>query len=204
MPDEKWQAIIDKYNELRKQIGQDPIKINMETGGFVVSEQSNKKRGDIRNDGYQKMVGNISTITGAIQQLGVDIPEGFSKTLGIMQVISTILIAIQSLATVTATTSALKSIPIIGMFLNRGGIVRAAGGYTVPGNYGYDAVPAMLTSGEVVLNSAQQGVLASRLSENNSVPSKTMAVINGDQMKLLLMNSAQANGKTISEYLEIK
>lgn len=204
VPDEKWQSIIDKYNELRKQIGQDPIKINMETGGFVVSEQSNKKRGDIKNDGYQKMVGNISTITGAIQQLGVDIPEGFSKTLGIMQVISTILIAIQSLATVTATTSALKSIPIIGMFLNRGGIVHAAGGYTVPGNYGYDAVPAMLTSGEVVLNSAQQGVLASRLSENNSMPTKTVAVINGDQVKLLLMNSAQANGKTISEYLEIK
>lgn len=50
-------------------------------------------------------------------------------------------------------------------FWNTGGIVHAASGYFVPGNFGYDAVPSLLTSGELVLNKAQQGALASQLQD---------------------------------------
>ena len=148
----------------------------------------------------------MSTITGALQQLGVEVPEGFSKTLGILQVISTITMAIQSLAAVTATTSALKAIPIIGWFLHNGGVVHAANGYSVPGNhYSNDMVPAMLNSGELVLNKAQQGNLASQLQDgsNGGNVGRSMATIESDQIRIVLQNGAQAKGMTLGEYLGI-
>ena len=199
--DEKWQEIRKKIEEI---IGK-PITIDVNTGTVNV-ENSNGKSAEKGKNDYNKIVGSMSTITGALQQLGVEVPEGFSKTLGILQVISTITMAIQSLAAVTATTSALKAIPIIGWFLHNGGVVHAANGYSVPGNhYSNDMVPAMLNSGELVLNKVQQGNLASQLQDsgNNGNVGRSMATIESDQIRIVLQNGAQAKGMTLGEYLGI-
>ena len=199
------QNILDQINEYLKEKGIDPIKLNFNTG--YVSSQSSGKSKEGKGD-YNKLVGSMSTITGALQQLGVEVPEGFSKTLGVLQVISTIVMAIQSLAAVTATTSALKSIPLIGWFLHNGGVVHAANGFsgTVPGNrFSGDQIPAMLDSGETVLNRAQSGIIASALNviDNGGNAGHTQATIESDQIVILLQNGAQARGKSIGEYLGI-
>ena len=199
--DEKWQEIRKKIEEI---IGK-PITIDVNTGTVNVENAKGKSAEKGKSD-YNKIVGSMSTITGALQQLGVEVPEGFSKTLGILQVISTITMAIQSLAAVTATTSALKAIPIIGWFLHNGGVVHAASGYSVPGNnYSGDMVPAMLNSGELVLNKAQQGNLASQLQDggNGGNVGRSMATIESDQIRIVLQNGAQAKGITLGEYLGI-
>lgn len=199
--DAKWQEIRKKIEEI---IGK-PITIDVNTGTVNVENAKGKSAEKGKSD-YNKIVGSMSTITGALQQLGVEVPEGFSKTLGILQVISTITMAIQSLAAVTATTSALKAIPIIGWFLHNGGVVHAANGYSVPGNhYSNDMVPAMLNSGELVLNKAQQGNLASQLQDggNGGNVGRSMATIESDQIRIVLQNGAQAKGMTLCEYLGI-
>ena len=84
-----------------------------------------------------------------------DVIGGIQSVVSILSAISTIVSAIE------AISAADTILPF-----HQGGIVRAASGYRVPGNYGYDAVPALLTSGEVVLNKAQQGNLAASLSGN--------------------------------------
>jgi hypothetical protein len=74
------------------------------------------------------------------------------------------LTGISSLITIITAIQGTKATPVIGWALAGGGVVHAAGGYTVPGNlYSGDQVPAMLNSGELVLNRAQQSTLASQL-----------------------------------------
>lgn len=112
--------------------------------------------------------GSISQIVGGIKQLGIGIPEGFSKAIGAIQTVAAILTGISTIVTIIAAIQGTKAIPVVGWALARGGVVKAAGGYTVPGNnYSNDMVPALLNSGELVLNKAQQGNLASQLSGQN-------------------------------------
>ena len=218
--DAKWQDIRKKIEEI---IGK-PITIDVNTGTVNVENAKGKSAEKGKND-YNKIVGSMSTITGALQQLGVEVPEGFSKTLGILQVISTITMAIQSLAAVTATTSALKAIPIIGWFLHNGGMVpefanggligKAAGGMMIPGNsfsgdnlrLPVDGGRGMIgvNSGELILNKAQQGNLASQLQDggNGGNVGRSMATIESDQIRIVLQNGAQAKGMTLGEYLGI-
>ena len=125
-----------------------------------------------------------------------------------MQVVTTIVMTLQSLAGITAATSAAKSIPIIGWFLQNGGVVHAADGWSgiVPGTHmSGDQVPAMLNSGELVLNKAQSGVIAAAITsaENGSGGGVSETRIESDQMVLLLRNGAARRGQTIGEYLGI-
>lgn len=197
--DKTWQSLADKIASLSDK---KPIKLNFATGELEGKSTSNGK-GD-----FNKLVGNVSTITGALNQLGVEIPEGFSKTLGVLQVISTITMAIQSLVGLTASTSILKSIPIIGWFFgSNGGVVHAANGFSgeVPGNmFSGDNIPAMLNSGETVLTRSQVGILSSALNaQTYSGTGRSEAVIESDQIRLVLQNGAQAKGMTLGEYLNI-
>lgn len=201
-----WQGIVDKINEKLQEMDLKPISLDFDTGNVDGGKdgKDNEQKGSNAN-GLKQIVGNISTITGALQQLGVDVPEGFQKTLGVMQVITTILMALQSISTITATSSALKSIPIIGMFLHNGGVVHAANGFTgtVPGDrFSGDQIPALLDSGETVLNRAQAGNMVSQLEtarNSNIISGETR--VEADEMVLLLRNGAARKGVTIGDYL---
>jgi hypothetical protein len=94
-------------------------------------------------------------------------------------------------------------VPIFGWLLAQGGIagfggrrpIRAAGGYVDGNNYSGDMVPAMLNSGELVLNRAQQGNLASQLENGASQNMKLDAVITGEQIRLVLNNNGRRTGR---------
>lgn len=113
-----------------------------------------------------KEVGNIASgisgIVNGVESLGVELPQGMKDVvsgiqgvIGILTSISTIVTAIQTL------TAADTLIPFA-----RGGIVHAANGF-VPGNrYSADDIPVAVSSGELILNRAQQGALASQIQDN--------------------------------------
>ena len=202
--DAKWEEIRKKIEEI---IGK-PITIDVNTGTVNVNGNGSKDEQKKNELHLGQLANNVLSITRSLNDLGVEIPEGLTKVLSTMNIITTILTTISTLAGITASTSILKSIPVIGWFLQNGGVVHAAEGWSgiVPGNYmSGDQVPAMLNSGELVLNKAQSGVIASALNgiENGGFAGRSMATIESDQIRIVLQNGAQAKGMTISEYLGI-
>lgn len=197
-----WQAIQDAINEKLKEMDLAPIELDFNTGD-IKKEQD--EQGVDGTKQFKSLIGNVSTITGALEQLGVEVPEGFAKTLGVMQVITTILMALQSLATVTAGTSALKSIPIIGWFLQQGGVIHAQEGFNgiVPGNmFTGDNIPALLNSGETVLTAAQSASVSNLLtSGGGEAAGASETRVESDELVLTIRNGAARRGMTMGEYL---
>ena len=196
--DETWQEVVNKINKKLKEIGKKPIKLDFLTGK---GSTDNKKD----DDGYRavdvadKMIGGIKSLTSNLEALGIEIPQGFKdvvsgveNVLGVLNTIAVIVEAIQAVDTITSWLP----------FAN-GGVVHAANGFAniVPGNYGYDAVPALLTSGEVVLNRAQVGNLASQLEGGGVLGNMNLtATISGEQIRLALNNNGRRTGH--GEYVQ--
>ena len=195
------QDMLDKINAYAQEKGIDPIKVNVQTG--EVTSNGKEKNNPYLHKGedgksmvkFNEVMGGIASglsgLQSGFQQLGIDLGEGFGKVVGVLSGISSILTAIQ---TIVAVIQAISSVDAIIPF-SHGGIVRAANGF-VPGNYGYDAVPALLTSGEMVLNRAQQGNLASQLAENGYGHNIQLeAVIGAEQIMLIQNNRGRRTGK---------
>ena len=144
-------------------------------------------------DTSNKMLGGISSIASGVSSMGIELPKEIQGVLGgiqgvmsILSGIATIVAVIEALTTIQTTESTIKSIPVVGWALAGGGIVHAADGYTVPGNhYSGDMVPAMLNSGELVLNKAQQGVLASQLQGGGLQNLKLDGVVTGENIHIV-------------------
>jgi hypothetical protein len=123
------------------------------------NDKKEEKKDDKVMDSMTKLTSGVTGIFSGIEQMGIEIPDGMKQALnainGLMSIAQSILVVVE----------AIKGLEAVGLFkLAGGGVVHAAGGYTVPGNlYSGDQVPAMLNSGELVLNRAQQSTLASQL-----------------------------------------
>jgi hypothetical protein len=152
----------------------------------------NEKSGASLTKEVGNMASGISQMVGGVDALGIEIPDelknvvnGISGVISILSGISTILVAIEAIAGADAL------IPFA-----RGGIVRASGGYVVPGNFGYDAVPALLTSGELVLNRAQQANLANQLSEGSPFRNMVLtATLSGEDLRLAINRNGKRTGR---------
>lgn len=133
------------------------------------------------------MVGGIQQMVGGIAQLGIEIPEGFQSMLGGLQGIMTILQAIQTIQTVGS---------VLGLFRNGGIVPHAATGLMVPGNDFSDSTPVMVSSGELILNKAQQNAVAQGLQEEcgrggySSTP-----YVDGEKIYLGMNNFLRRSGR---------
>jgi hypothetical protein len=153
--------------------------------------------------GYaEKTLGGVSNIVGGLSQLGVEIPKGLQDVLGGIQGITSIVTGIASLVamiealtTVQTTESTIKSIPVIGWALAGGGIIHAANGYVPGNNYSGDQVPALLNSGELVLNKAQQNALANELQGNGMQNMRLRTEVSGRNLIVVIENDLKARGK---------
>lgn len=178
-----------KYNETKKDWKLDDKTIK------AVAEYYDRKTTKTEAN-LTKEVGNIASgiggIFNGIESLGVELPQGMKDVLNGIQGVVSILTSISTIVTaIQALTAADTIIPFA-----RGGVVRAASGYMVPGNYGYDAVPALLSSGEVVLNRAQASNLASQLSDNNGGGrGYTPSHVSGEQIWIALNAFTRRTGK---------
>lgn len=176
-----------------------------------------------RAEALKGLVGGVENITSGLEGLGVDVGSGFKKGLKLIQSIITIVegikaieSAVQILSTgrdsvfqatvvgelgaiatstaVTAATSTLKSVPIIGWLLKEGGVVHAAGGVVMGQNY-IDRVPASLSSGEMVLNPAQQTKLFKMANSGGGGGSESAPYVNAETIVLGIQNWAKRRGK---------
>ena len=191
---EMWQTYQQLIDETTKKIDTFKGKSGSSANNKNKSEENDLLK-DI-TDPLNKVNSGISQIAGGIQQLGVDIPEGLTKTLNAIQGISSILVGISSLMTVITTIQGVKATPIIGTFLANGGVLKAASGTVVGNTYSGDQVgPVMLDAGEVVLNRAQAGALASSLRSGDRGGGYTPSRITGEQIWIAVNRYTKRTGR---------
>ena len=205
------------FDEIKKQyldkkdfdLGKDISKEwKVDSKGNLTNKSENRAQESMARDlskftGYaEKTLGGVSSIVGGLSQLGVEIPKGLQDVLGGIQGITSIVTGIASLvamiealSTVQTTESTIKSIPVIGWALAGGGIIHAANGYVPGNNYSGDQVPALLNSGELVLNKAQQNALANELQGNGMQNMRLRTEVSGRNLIVVIENDLKARGK---------
>lgn len=77
-----------------------------------------------------------------------------------------------------------------------------AEGGIIPGNNHSDGLLAAVSSGELILNTAQQDRVAAALSNNSGFAGRLEAVVTGEQLRLVLNNNSRRRNK--GEYLTTK
>ena len=157
--------------------------------------EEQEKTSEEQLQGIQTMIGSLQSIVGGINQLGIELPQELTNIFGVLQTITGIVGAIQSMQTVGT---------FLGIFHNGGLIGRAAGGMMIPGNsmsgdrlrLPVDGGRGMIgvNSGELILNRAQQGVIASQL-EGGMGAMQLSAIITGEQLRLVLNNNGRRTGR---------
>ena len=148
-------------------------------------------------DVFGQMNQGISSIVGGLSQLGVELPEGLTKILSGIQAVTAILTGISALVTIITSIQGAKAVPVIGFLAARGGIVpHAASGYYVPGDhYSNDVTPVMANAGELILNKAAQGNLASQLNGGGLGNLHLETIVSGRDLRIVLNNESQGRLK---------
>ena len=203
---ESWSMLDSSSASLGLTFGEMPVKsgreLFAEAYNFDFSkslERVNKDRQE-PNETEVKMTdlldgisGGIGNMVGGLEQLGIDVPEGLKSAIGAIQGVSSILTGISSILTVIeAVNTADTIIPFAG-----GGVVKAATGFSVPGNFrSGDRVPALLNSGEVVLNRAQQGNLLSQMGGMGMAGNyEAQPYVDGEKIWLGVSNYLRRSGR---------
>ena len=166
-----------------------------------------KKSG--KND-MQKLMSGSSSILSGLQSMGVELPKELRDTMSVIQGLMSVIEGVQTVISVFSTTAMAANTAAIvanttALGLNtatnfipfaNGGVVHAANGFMVPGNnYSGDLVPAMLNSGELILNRAQQGNLASQLEGGVSTEGTSPSYVSGEQIYITLNRYLKRTGR---------
>lgn len=191
-----------------------------------VRTTEDKKQGRQDNDisKMAKGVGALANITGAFQNMGVELPQGLTKTISVIQSLITVVQSVQTLISVfstgsqTANTAAVTASTVAttalttAMWANvgtswipfaHGGIAgHAANGFIGGNNYSGDMLPIAVNSGELILNRAQQGNLASQLSGMGMSAMRLSCKVNAKEMEFILNH--QASDTSRGRYLTSK
>lgn len=213
------QSFLDTLNAQIEEAGGVGLKLNADTGEVTDDKGKGKDDDDELkkfNEGIGKLSGGLSQVTGGLKAIGVEIPKEVDQVIGVVNGVSQIITGVGSIISIFGTTALTANTTAVGLNtaavtaliaaleintatnffpFARGGIVRAAGGFSVPGNnYSGDRVPALLNSGELVLNKAQQGNLASQLEGGAAAGANTQPFINGEMIYLGLQAYMRRSG----------
>jgi len=139
-----------------------------------------------------KMTSGISSIAGGIESLGAELPQGLKDVLGGIQGVISILTGI---STIITAIEAINAADAVIPFANGGIVPHAANGWMVPGNDHSDRTMIAASSGELILNRAQQGVLASQLQDVANGGGYTPSHISGEQIYIALNRYTRRTGK---------
>lgn len=164
------------------------------------------------NYDYADSLGAIGNMMSSVSQLTNEgAASWLSYASNIIQAVGQALPQLSALATKNASVAAtgaaasVSSIPVVGWVMAgtavasviaaMANIPKFANGGIVPGNlYSGDRVPAMVNSGEMILNRSQQGRLFDILNSKGGANGKDVrvtgeVVVSGEQMKILLDNT---------------
>jgi hypothetical protein len=194
VPDETWQGILDKYNELKAAIGEDPIQIDFNTGKIATD---GKKAEDIWKNAasavqsvgqaFNQIEDPAAKVAGTLAQAVASVALGYaqatSKAGQELGPWGWVAFAATGLAQMISTISTIKS------------VAHFAEGGIVGGNDYTDNTPIMVSSGELILNRAQQGNLASQLQEGNAGRAAGLPFVNGQNIFLGTNNYLKGSGQ---------
>jgi hypothetical protein len=129
-----------------------------------------------------------------MDQLGIEIPSGMKEVLGGINAVVSILTTISAvMEAIEAIQSATSFMPF---FANGGIVPKAANGYYVQGNhFSNDMTPVMANAGELILNRAAQGNIASQLQGMQRASGGGTPYVSGEQIFLGLNNYLSRTGK---------
>lgn len=178
--------------ELAKNDSKNPWKLDdkaMKALGDEIVRVNEKREVSLTKE-IGNIAGGVSNIMGGIESLGIDLPQGMRDVVNGIQGVISILTGISSIITAIQTISTANLFKLAG-----GGVVRAASGFVSGNNFSGDMVPALLNSGEVVLNRAQQGNLVSQLSDSQRTRGPQLAQVSGEQIYIAMSNYLRRSGK---------
>ena len=215
IPDEALESL---KNAIGETLGK---SLNLSEDGGL---SENKKEDNKEWEGFQKSIGNLSnamsgltTITSGLQAIGIKIDGDFANFLsglqgaisiiqGVITIINALSVPAETANTVAtyANTAAIGSLAAalhsntISRWIKpwaEGGVVHAAMGITVPGNnFSGDLVPAMVNSGELILNKAQQGNLLAQMEGGGMRNLHLTTEVSGDNLRIILQNNNELHG----------
>ena len=151
-------------------------------------------------DGVNTMQGMIQTING-IQAHGLGTTAPALIQAAATGVQSSIALLIQALNINTASNSAAATSNVaetaIDILMAHGGVIpHAALGFAIPGtHYSGDTTPILANAGELILNKAQQGNLASQLQSDQTQPSSSRPYVSGQDIFLGTNNYLKGIGQ---------
>ena len=177
------------------------IDLNTGKGGGKKSDWAEQTSKNI-----DKYLSPISTISSGLQEMGVKVPEGIERVIAITQGVSTILAGISALVALiqvdTKMTAVATTTDAIIPGFARGGVAHAAGGLLTGHHFSGDNVPVMVNDGELILNRAQQGVIADALGGGGSPVIQIEGRITGEDIELVQRNRNRRTGR--GEYVTTK
>ena len=178
-----------------------------------------KKQGRQDNDitRLAKGVGALANITGAFQNMGVELPEELTRTMSMIQALMSVIQGVQTIIQVFGSTTQTANTVALGLntgaigaltlamnanttsnfipFFAHGGLAgRAANGFVGGNNYSGDMLPIAVNSGELILNRAQQGNLASQLSGMGLGAIEVYGRVSGED---IILSSRRRNNRMV-------
>ena len=187
-PDQYFQSVWAMIGEEgRKQISGTGAK-QFDYGKLIKEQKKEEEKNPTATEtlqGIQTMVGSLQSITNGIETLGIELPKELTNIIGVLQTITGIVASIQAMQQVGTW---------LGLF-SHGGIAHAANGFVGGNNFSGDQIPIMVNSGELILNKAQQGAIASQLEGGGMRGMQLSAVITGEQLRLVLNNNGRRTGR---------
>ena len=210
IPDSAWQELADQINEQLANLGLDPIVLDVTTGGVEAAKEGAKSTADawqnavaaVNNVGsaLQQIEDPAAKVAGIVMQAVANIALGFAQAVaspatGAAGVFGWIAAATAGLATMVSTIAAVKS-ATSGSY---------ASGGIIPGNsYSGDNLTANVNSGELILNKAQQGSIASQLTGNNPMQNLQLSTeISGTNLRIVMNNDNRSKGGSRGYYANI-
>ena len=187
---------------------------------FTGNGKSTKKEDrDLKKlaDKASTFASGLSSIASGLKGIGIDIPKEVDQAINVIQGLCSIIQGVDAAisifsstamaantAAIIANTAALTSNTATNLIpgLANGGIIKAFSGTLVGNTYSGDQLRGIdqsgqlygLNAGEVVLNRAQVGNLASQLS-GGMAAMQLSAVITGEQLRLVLNNNGRRTGR---------
>ena len=206
IPDSTWKELQDEINEKLKEIGVDPISINLKTGGVdKVIDDVKALKTSINTTA--NVIGTIGTafnaiedpaakVAGVVAQAIANVALAYSQALGSTQAEKFNIwafIAAAAAATVSMATTIASIHSATGY---------ATGGMIKGNSYSGDNMMAMgpnglvgLNAGEIVLNQAQARNVAAGLQNNGMGGMRLQTKVRGTELLVWLDNSLAQSGR---------